>query len=1132
MRWLTWFVCAQFVFALRLLSQPCYEWVQRHDVGSPGDRAGHSLAYDTHRNVTVFFGGDLKGDDPEHFFDETWEYDGISWQRVTIDGPVPPRRTDAAMAYDEARRYMILAGGLNHNGYLRDTWIFESTGPLRGTWRFAGDLPSGNLPAERAGHTLTYDENLQQVVLVGGHLEVDSGFLNLGTSFYAHQEVAVWNGTAWVAYPRGGLMFTMGWNPPGSSNGRLGLSWQAAAYDPNLKNIVIFGGLLGCAYNNDVCDPDNQQENPYTVALNPDTGIDIVVDTHPVFDRTQQAEMVYDRDRQRFVAYGGFSLDARNPGPNSYELVPTGNASRPYDKQFRDGSAIISYRARHAMVYDRHRKRTVMYGGALGDLRFSDTWELVPAPTPIFQQPAGSYTNCVGEPLVIPVVVGVTPGYNFYFQWQKEGLPVSGATSNSLFLEALTSADAGEYRLRILNQCGIITFSVPTRVVVHDKPTITTFDATRQNRCPGESATFSVSATSPLPMRLQWFRDSQGLVGQTNATIQLENLKHEDTGDYWVQISNDCGTSTSPRAKLQVGVTISSQPATHSAPVCDATLFSVQADGVGTLRYQWRLDNTPLTNSARFFGITTRNLQVGPLLYSHEGNYDVVITDDCGALHAVTSRVAVLTVTPGAEWVLRATNGPSHRFHHSMVYDSRRGVTVLFGGQTNFSGIFPFNDLWEWDGARWTMRVPNSVSNGWTQMPQRGWVPTFRDQPVRRSRFGMAYDSRRGRVVMFGGLGLAPDQSVANLRDLWEWDGARWYFCSTNGPIARMDCSMTYDERRGGVVLLGGQPTPASGEQSDHNVVWEWDGENWFKIEATGGPTRANNFADAAYDSFRGVAILGPAEPEGIFWSGWEFWEWSGTNWSRNTSVLQSLLGTTLGSLIFDRQRRRALFFSGLNSTPQEDGGYYDGNHWVPLTSSTAALPESRVAAAMAYDARRNAAVLFGGSTTYGGSTGATNDTWELISVDLPVILQQPLSQYRNSTEGAIFTVTAVGPGPLTYQWYRRSASGQLTPLPQTEPWLSVQPVQAHDLGEYIVAVGNQCGTTLSRPAILTTDPALQIFSVENTTALVWSPASNVVLQEAENLNGPWTAVLNPPIPFHLAPLGPNRFYRLHRTGE
>jgi hypothetical protein len=50
------------------------------------------------------------------------------------------------------------------------------------------------------------------------------------------------------------------------------------------------------------------------------------------------------------------------------------------------------------MVYDRARKRTVLYGGASGERRYADTWELVPTPAPIFQQPAASYTNCAGQP--------------------------------------------------------------------------------------------------------------------------------------------------------------------------------------------------------------------------------------------------------------------------------------------------------------------------------------------------------------------------------------------------------------------------------------------------------------------------------------------------------------------------------------------------------------------------------------------------------------------------------------------------------------------------------------------------------------------------------------------------------------
>src|SRR2546430_7908879 len=48
------------------------------------------------------------------------------------------------------------------------------------------------------------------------------------------------------------------------------------------------------------------------------------------------------------------------------------------------------------------------------------------------------------------------------------------------------------------------------------------------------------------------------------------------------------------------------------------------------------------------------------------------------------------------------TSAPSARFAHNMVYDSARGVTVLFGG-ANPSGYL--NDTWEWNGQSWTQRV-------------------------------------------------------------------------------------------------------------------------------------------------------------------------------------------------------------------------------------------------------------------------------------------------------------------------------------------------------------------------------------------------------------------------------------------
>ena len=67
-----------------------------------------------------------------------------------------------------------------------------------------------------------------------------------------------------------------------------------------------------------------------------------------------------------------------------------------------------------------------------------------------------------------------------------------------------------------------------------------------------------------------------------------------------------------------------------------------------------------------------------------------------------------------------------------------REAFALFGGQTNWNGIFPFNDLWEWDGSRWTHRAANSVSNGWTFAQGLGWLSSYKtgkgaDAVLRRS---------------------------------------------------------------------------------------------------------------------------------------------------------------------------------------------------------------------------------------------------------------------------------------------------------------------------------------------------------------------------------------------------------------
>jgi hypothetical protein len=1114
--------------AISHAQNPCLHWLKRTDVGSPGDRAGHSMAYDSHRGVTVFFGGDVPGGGEEDYFNETWEYDGTRWRPIIIDGPVPAKRAMAAMAYDEVARYMVLAGGETHNGLLRDTWIYHSTTPGHGTWTYAGDIPVVNdLPAERAGASLTFDENSQKLVMIGGATFEQNG------DEYTHATVMRWNREGgWEAHPGGGSLPALGFSPTFARNG---LARHFAAYDTDQDWLIFHGGWQGC-YTEGSCDPnDDPNENPYYVGLKTNW-ISVILNAHPGNNPgLQQGAMVYDSDRKRLVNFGGFNDGMPPLGPYYLEIAYTGDPPYLYSKLNPPpllGDIYPSHRTRHAMVYDRARKRTVLYGGASGQLNLADTWELVALPPERLRTPAERHETCEGTLVEFGAYFrDPPPGYGAHsYTWLKNGQIIPGATSFLLSFPSVTPGDAGFYHFIVTTPCGnSVTQSPPTQLVIFEKARITAFDATRRDRCPGDSVTLSVSGTGEPPLRYQWRKNASPIATATNATFILTNLQHADTGDYDAIVANRCVAVTSLVAHVQVGVTISPQPQSISPDVCGIGTMSVRADGVGPLRYQWRLDGVPIAGEWRenVLGVNSSNLTIAPVLYKHEGKYDVVITDNCGPAHAVTSAVARVTVRPGPQWWLRSTSGPPARFGHTMVYDNARRVTVLFGGRTNWAGIYPVNDLWEWDGIRWTQRMERTITNGWTNVPTMGWQVAHRERPVQRAHHTMAYDSRRGRVVLFGGHSLDPGGSTPVLKDLWEWDGTQWHFRATNGPIARLYPSMTYDERRGRIVLFGGQPVGPG--PSDSELVWEWDGEQWHTNLPPQNPSGANSRSQSrmTYDSFRGVAVFGPTIES---YSHWSFWDWDGVKWTNfpvvhfTDPIVTVLHGTSWGGFDFDQNRRRSTWFGGIQSGTVNHTAFFDGKEWTLLTNSTAP-PARRVLPAMAYDSDRRAHVMFGGSLVYGAG-GGTNDTWELIAVDVPLINSQPASQYRQPGETATVSVQAVGPAPLGYQWYRGNI-----PLPgENADTLIVPDVSAVDAGEYHVLVSNDCGTRASHSALLTLDPKLQIFSAANTTTLVWSPAPNLVLESAEAVTGPWTLVPNATSPFAIGLAERAKFFRLRQA--
>lgn len=289
---------------------------------------------------------------------------------------------------------------------------------------------------------------------------------------------------------------------------------------------------------------------------------------------------------------------------------------------------------------------------------------------------------------------------------------------------------------------------------------------------------------------------------------------------------------------------------------------------------------------------------------------------------------------------------PPRRAHHALVYDEARGAVVLTSGSTSPNGqSFTFyNDLWAYDGTTWE------------------YIGTAGDE---RSGIGLAYDSRRDRIVSFGGF--SNGNSLGDLRVLegnqwtvlanisklaaaepgfvydirrdrciafggsgksnqlhattYEWNGATWIISKATGPAGRQAFVMEYDENRGRTVLFGGLGNPPGQLLGD---TWEYDGVNWIKMDSTGPAPRAS--AGAAYDPVNGmVVIFGGIGADTTFG---DTWGWNGKTWHRLAE--SGPAPRSMGYMAFDQKNKRIVMFGGRLGWPNDanDTWEWDGQEW------------------------------------------------------------------------------------------------------------------------------------------------------------------------------------------------------------
>ncbi|MFH1476884.1 MAG: immunoglobulin domain-containing protein, partial [Verrucomicrobiota bacterium] len=222
-----------------------------------------------------------------------------------------------------------------------------------------------------------------------------------------------------------------------------------------------------------------------------------------------------------------------------------------------------------------------------------------------------------------------------FYQWQKNGGNIFGATHTNYTIASVAAGHAADYRCIVSNIVNVVTSAVAS-LTVNTSPTITS-DPQSQTKAPGESVTFSVTASGTAPLFYQWQKDAADIGGATADSYTIASVAAGDAGDYRCVVTNTAGTATSAAATLTVSAApfITADPQSLTRNPGSAASFSVTASGTAPLFYQWQKD------AANIGGATADSYTIASVAAGDAGSYRCVVTNTVGM---ATSAAATLTV--------------------------------------------------------------------------------------------------------------------------------------------------------------------------------------------------------------------------------------------------------------------------------------------------------------------------------------------------------------------------------------------------------------------------------------------------------------------------------------------------------
>jgi predicted transporter len=261
----------------------------------------------------------------------------------------------------------------------------------------------------------------------------------------------------------------------------------------------------------------------------------------------------------------------------------------------------------------------------------------VNAPPTITLQPQ---SRTVPQGATVYFWINVTGSSPLQYQWRRNGVNVSGATSAAHGIPSAQLSSQGAYTCRVWNAFGeaistSATLTVNAPPAIREQPLSRTVDQW-QDVC------FWINATGSTPLHYQWIHDGVDIPGATSIAHGIIRVQPHHEGEYQCRVWNAFGEVVSEAGSLTV-IPATTMPIITTQPVSRTVLqgttayIALVATGTQPLRYQWMRDDTDISGAtAAVHGIPSAQP-------SHEGAYACRVSNDYGE---VTSDSATLTVQP------------------------------------------------------------------------------------------------------------------------------------------------------------------------------------------------------------------------------------------------------------------------------------------------------------------------------------------------------------------------------------------------------------------------------------------------------------------------------------------------------